>query len=307
MNFKAQLTCAAMAMAALAGSALAQTATTKPSSKEYTIKLQRPCKVGDKFVYVARGAFKSTAITKADGKEARNVKDDFNAELIGTLEVTAVGTRGSITGVAFTVQKCAMERGGAVSTLLNEGVVALGKIDGLKQTFAIKDNPVAELPRETSTVLGLLLEMEKGAYTDDDLLGTDQPQKIGSSWKINSEASAKSLSEQGPQVKPEDINGTVKLVGTKKIRGVDCVLLSGKVEAQNVVPPLPAGAKVDKCVLKADIYGAFPVDTSIYRMDGHEVRTVESVIRMPASDGKTVLEISSNSSATISKELAPTK
>lgn len=307
MNFKAQLTCVAMAMATLAGSALAQTATTKPSSREYTIKLQRPCKVGDRFVYVARGTFKSSSVTKADGKEVRNASDSYNAELIGTLEVTAVGQRGTITGVSFTVQKCAMDRGGTISTLLNEGLVILGKTEGTQQLFQIKDNPQVQLSKETYYVLGQLIELEKGAYTDDDLMGTNKPQKVGSAWAINSEASAKSLAEQNLAVKPEDFTGTIKVTGTKTIRGTECLTLAGQVEAKNVTPPLPPGSRVDKCTLKATIYGAFPVDPSIYRLDGLEVRTVESAFRLPASDGKTILEVTNNISTTISKELAPTK
>jgi hypothetical protein len=232
--------------------ALALSLTATARGGDYKIKLMRPVKVGDQMSVhiVTKSSETISALPNAPGA--------FTAELTGTFEALAVNDKtGSATKLRCTVTKLTRDD----KELYPAGTVITGEKINKTDAFTIDGKPVdaANVPA-LSAVIELNDPNRSG--NDDDIYGTDQPQKVGSSWEINAGELATDLTEEGLPIPAESLKGTLKLVDVSKVNGVDAMTLSAHITADGFKTALPGAAVTDgKLDMTAET--VYPVDPSL--------------------------------------------
>jgi hypothetical protein len=99
--------------------------------------------------------------------------------------------------------------------------------------------------------------------TDDEVFGTATARKVGETWPINTESLAKSMTEEGLQMDPKSLKGTVTLKAVETVGAVKMLRVAGTMDAKNLKPPVPdPSVKVESCDMTMEYSGLFPVDVA---------------------------------------------
>src|SRR5262249_38981774 len=153
---------------------------------EYKIKLSRPDKEGDEYKAHVTATVKQKLDMTANGQQVPAKDDKFTAELTGTVKVLAVNKIGQASKLTVTVEKLTKDG----NEFYAPGTVITAEKVAGKPTFSVDNNNVDP---EKAEVLDSVIEVsaDDKSTNDDELSGTDQPQKVGASWPINSEKVAK--------------------------------------------------------------------------------------------------------------------
>jgi hypothetical protein len=187
-------------------------ATAVYAADSYPVKLSVPHKVGDKASITTKVTSK-LSVKWTDPGNARPATDkSFSAELEGTETVTAVSKNGRVTGLTFEVKQCTSDG----AELMPAGlVVAAENKDGVT-VFTINGNkPAPELVEYLNV---LIYTARPDEPTTDDEFGTDRPQKVGDTWKANTDQLAKAT-HLPFVVTGEDFRGEATLVDVSTVDG----------------------------------------------------------------------------------------
>lgn len=277
------------------------------AEKEYAIKLNRPCKAGDKFDLKASVDYKGRSSTTISGHEKVQT-DEFTAQFDGTMEVLAVNKIGRITKAEFVTRTCTITRGSETTDVLIRNMAVLAERDPQtrKKNIRPKEKWI-QVSEDGQRVLDLLLDVDPENRCDSDAaLGTDSPKKPGKSWKINRELVAREIAENIPSVKADNVSGSTRLVGTTAVGSVECLNVVSSIEVDDIAPQLPPGFKVKKAVLTLTLGGAFPVDPSLFLMEKTEDSKFEISAKGKTADGRSA-ETHDTISVAMRKAFSPRK
>ncbi len=273
---------------------------------EYTVKLNRPCKAGDKFDLKAGVTYKGRSSTTISGREKVQT-DEFVAQFDGTMEVLSVNKIGRITKAEFTTRACTITRGTETTDVLIRNMVVLAERDAQthKKNIRPKEKWI-QVSEDGQRVLDLLLDVDPENRCDSDAaLGTDSPKKVGKSWKINRELVARELAETIP-VQTGNVSGSTKFCGVKTVNGVECLNVSSDIQVEDIPQQLPPTIKVKSATLSLTLGGAFPVDPSLYLMEKDENSKFDVVAKGKTADGQPA-EMHDTIVVAIKKEFTPKK
>lgn len=250
--------------------------------QEYKIKLSRPVKVGDEYVTTVSAQSTQKMDVTINGQSQPLKNDTFKAALHGTVKVLAVNEK--INGASrITITVDTLTRDGA--DLYPAGTIITAEKTGQKTSFVIDNAPVED---EKAEVLDTLINVDRADQTtsDDDLTGTDQPQKVGDTWPINADKLAKEISDNGLPLKGEDLKGESKLVEVKKVKDADVMVVQTTVTADGIKKDLPDGSSISDGTLKAEVTYTLPTDnTSPAISSGNKMHLVMTV-DLPGGAGK---------------------
>jgi len=257
-------------------------------AEDYAIKLTRPDKPGFKYE-VARTATLKTARSLKEGETLlKSSSSVMTIDFASERTVLEVNDRGGDTKCSYKIARCTVTTGNAAGELLSVGTEVIASVEDGKKVFRVNDAVVS--PR-VSEVLNEVVSLSRAQATDDDVFGTAERKKIGETWPINSTLAAADLSKEGPPVKPEDITGTVKLVGLAKIGEIPCLEVSADVSLKTTNPPpsMPAfeGFTFSVGSMKASYSGKLPIDPSLRDSDESADMAITMVFLgdLPASGG----------------------
>ena len=237
------------------------------AQQAYEVKIARPIPVGTKYALTADGAMLRQVTLHVAGREQKQPDDGFGIHLEGTVEVLALDDVGEEAKVSCVIDKCNRITSEGEKELVAKGKVLIAEGKGKDTKFHYEDGK--ELPKEASEALELVISLDTGdKVSDDDMFGTKDKQKVGASWPVHGEAVSKDAARVGVIVKPDDVEGSFKLDGLKKVGDVECARLSGNLKMKKLLRKddeddgLPAGFTVTGGSMEARYGGLFPIDVS---------------------------------------------
>lgn len=244
-------------------------------AEEYKIALNRPEKVGQRFTIHATGHSKQAATFTVPGVGPQKQGAEFAMELDGTIKVLAVDDKsGQPTKVECTIAKCLKEQ----KPLLDPGTVLVAENKDGKTAFT-KDG--ADLDPMTADALGVVIDTHQpGAPSDDQMFGTDKPQKVGDTWPVNAEAASASAAKSGITIAPDKIKGEGKLVAVKQVDGRQALEVQATMNVTELSMPQQ---KVDSGTFTAQFGGVFPTDDAAYPISSSQSMQVHMKMTVAAN------------------------
>ena len=214
----------ALLVAFLAASAGARVAA---EEQGYVIKFDRSAKVGERFHVKMTTAIKHERTATLAGKPLPPQEQVTAIELEAQAVTEELDKRGLARSISYAVRRCLIVEGGEERPLLAEGtvLVAEGARDGTK--FTLRGG--GKLTEQQDAALRLLIHMShEDAASVDEMLGTEQRQKPGASWKMNVDKVVENAAHNNWIIEPKDFEGTVRFVGVEKADGRECVKLTSE-------------------------------------------------------------------------------
>jgi hypothetical protein len=240
------------------------------AAEAYHVTVSPPAKVGDKYHYVARTTEKMSSVINRVGQDPINQNRETVTELDGTVEVLAVDSKGSETKLQCTVNHLQHSQGadktdvvppGSVLTM--ESVILPGNDAKAGTQFTLKDGT---LTNEQTTAIGNVIAAKiPEAPTDQEILGTEEPQPIGGAWALNTERGVTFMSKMGVTADPKALSGKSQLVDIQKYADVDCYHVTATLVADKFSVQMPPTVTVEKASLNAKFSLLLPTHPSVVR------------------------------------------
>ncbi len=229
MNRTALKTAVALTVAASAAGARA--------AETYTVKVDRPVKVGQAFTVTCRVDVTETMTAKANGQKQPPKTEKYKAELAGTEKVEAVNEKtGGATKVTVTVDK--LTKDGA--ELFRAGTVVTADHTGEKKTFTVDG---AEVAPETAAVLDDLIDVDPATRTasDDEVFANGGPRAVGATWDADPAKVVEMLAGDDIAVTAEHVKASTKLVAVKPIGRTPSEVVESTISADSLEPGRDVG------------------------------------------------------------------
>ncbi|MGB2938275.1 MAG: hypothetical protein WBD05_08805 [Phycisphaerae bacterium] len=238
-------------------------------AQNYEIRLHRPVKVGQKYRMAASGRAMQEMTRTAGGRVVMNRTDAYSVEFEALATVLETDKNGRPAKLSLTVAKCDKVQGDATKSLVpKEAVIVASVPENGGQVFEIDGVPVGQKVHEA---LSLVITLSSGGATDDEVLGTEERKKVGDRWNVNAARLIEDLKKDGIVSRQEDIKGTVTLEQVIKVGETECLKIGGEMTINNFKPP---GIKADEATLEMRFSGAFPLDTSLGRLEESTKQTL---------------------------------
>ena len=253
-------------------------------AQEFKIQLDRPVKVGDKADVSVLGAGRWTTTLNVTGKDPQTQEEAFGVSLSGRLEAVEVDGKGNPTKVSVTIERCQKVTGSAQKDLLAKGDVLLAEMKEGKTGFSLKES--GGVSPEVEKALQLVLDLHDPRLAGDDaMFGTQDAKKVGDSWNINPEVTAKDLNTVGLPVKAADITGKATLANSEKVDGVDSILVKAEFGVTKMQGDLPEGAKLEDGHLEGKYSTTLPVDPALQGTSEASSTKLTTVVAAKNPDG----------------------
>jgi hypothetical protein len=261
---------------ATAALAIAVSASLASAADEYKIKFSRPSKAGDTEMVSTTLEFKG--VQKVDvGGQTKEDKTEFKADLEGTETIDAVNDKGSATKVSIKITKCTRDG----SELIPAGSTLTAENVGGKTEFKVDGNDPS---KEAVEALTEMVDTAKpDAPSDDELLGTDKPQKVGDSWPVHTDVMAKEFSDGPIQLTGDQLKGETKLTDVSTIDGKPCETMTTTLTADVPAKDPKNQANVHDLKLKADAVEVMPVDESLHTGTMKMTRAISFMMDAPGA------------------------
>jgi hypothetical protein len=187
-------------------------------AQDYQIRMTLPAHVGERAdaQYVATQTMHQ--VMNYDDHETKRDESE-RVELDGIEEVKRVDGSNRATQVALEIKRCEeVLKDGTHRTIIPAGQTLLATA---KKGEAELKLDHGTLNKKDEALVRLIVHLrEREGPSDDEMFGTKERQKIGSSWPINAEAFAKQPAQPGfDPVDPKNIKGTTTLVAVQDVPG----------------------------------------------------------------------------------------
>lgn len=246
--------------------------------QDYEVRLARPMKVGSKYRLAATGSETVRSKLTTGDRVVKTTEEGFTLEFVADATVLEVDGQGRATRKSFTVVSSKITREGETNALLPAGTVVVAAAQGSDVVFQVGDKPVE---RSIAKALSSVLSVYSGYPDDDELFGTRARKKPGESWGVNTDAAIAMLKELGAEARKEDVRGSTTLERVSD----EHLFISARMDAANVLPPLPEGFKAEGGGFRVEISGRFPDVKSDGSMDETQKFTFETTgRRAPSAD-----------------------
>lgn len=280
------------------------------AAKEYTIKLHRPSKVGEVTEGIVSGTIKESVTVSAEGKVINKKETVIEYKLEGKDETLAVDDKGRATKFSFTVTKFVQIKDGQEVKIVAPGKVILGERIAKEEVFQFKDSQEPLSAEAIKILKHGGPSVSSGGPTDDEIMGSDKPRKVGDSWDINSELAAKDMLQSfGMAVAKEDIKGQMRIAGAARTNGVDCldIRMDLALSPFPLPPGLPDGAKVLSGKLTASSSQLLPVDVTLPVLTAEKTMTGKVSVLVPAKEPGKEMTVTSVQESSAKSSMSPKK
>jgi hypothetical protein len=233
--------------------------------QQYPIRLDRPMKVGDRFVIKATASRTVDGLATPDRHTPKTMQERTEVELAGECEVLAVTDEGQIAKARVVLDRASMTLPTSAPDALERGTVLLVTIE--KGRKSITGERVA-LSLRTTEALNLVLPMDEVTGTPESqrMFGTSQPQAVGATWKMDAKRCAARLQKVGLEIDPGELKGGCKLAQAGKLNGEPCVKILAKIRADHLMmsqmmgTPIPANWDSVDGSIDSTYTAVFPTD-----------------------------------------------
>jgi hypothetical protein len=202
----------------------------------YPIRFGRPMTVGLRYRDVTTGS-QQTKIT-VGGRPNPLRTSLFSYVYEADCTVKAVVSGGQPVRKELRIIRLEVDTGTGAQTLLPAGTVVDGRVVGGKEQYAIGGKTVSPLAyRALESAVYLYT---KPGQSDNELIGTEAPRRIGESWGPNKRRFIAFLKRSHSKTinvpSAEDISGKITLVGLRQIDGVEVLDIRGQIRIDNMAP-----------------------------------------------------------------------
>jgi hypothetical protein len=226
------------------------------SAQKYAVHLSPPVPSGQVFTVSATG---SELLQTSIGDRVLK-KTEYRVTFVGRASVLEIDTKQRPLKIAFTVERFTKTEGGVANELLKPGMIILA--DGSqKSPISLRDGSLEEPAREA---FGLVYSTHTpGDATDDEVFGTPELRAVGERWPMNSGLASESLKKSGMAVSPEHLSGTVSILATDRVGGIDCLNIRGEMQSDGFVfEGAPSELTATHANMSAVFSGCYPSDVS---------------------------------------------
>lgn len=281
-------------------------------SKEYTIILHRPAKVGDQHRVEISGT-ESNTVTRKVGNMEDTEERKWSAKLKGTVTVLKVNKVGSVMQMKLKVDSFAITEDKFTEEALDKGTVIKGERKDDKDRFELWDEESKlGVPLQDGTMVDVLklffsLDNAEENDTDDDAFGTEDKKQVGDSWNINAEALAESAKNDKVEIDPKKVSGKMTLAGMVKAGGHKCLEIKGQFTVKDLKAPadFPRNLRVTKSEMSGRVHSTIPVDTSLPEVENNSVMTM--IMEVRSRGGRITMNISRRAETHVKSELLKPK
>jgi len=247
----------------------------------YKVRISQPEKVGNKFSISSTATEKMSSSVALPGVPPQEMA--YTLDLDGTVEVLAVNDKtAQPTKLSCTVAKCTRDG----EKVYDAGAIITADSTGGHPVITVNGN---EADAHTTEQLTSILQTHKpgDSEADDKMFGTDQPQKVGNSWPVNSEAVAKAFSEQGDglPISKDDVSGTVKLVSVQKVEGKEYLEVVADLDVKNIHGQ-SNGANIESGSMTGHMTALLPADEGARPLDDSMSMKMKMTAKAPGPNGQ---------------------
>ena len=208
-----------------------------------------------------------------DGVAGPKSEQALTVRLEGDVKVLAADENGHVAKLSCTVGQCLKDG----KPLLEPGTVVTAERKDKTTVYTVKGE--AAQP-DVAQALKLVLTTSNAdeRNNDDQMMGTDKPQKVGGTWAVDSEKAAAFLATLGFPITKENVKGTSKLAAVKKIDGNEVLKIESEIVLENLAGDGPGGTVIESGNMTFHLEGLFPVDPDAAR--AQEASSMEAKVRL---------------------------
>jgi hypothetical protein len=255
-------------------SALALVFCSLSSAQTYPVRLERPCKKGERYRISGSASSSQKRTLTAEGKVLTETQG-FNAEFGADGTAVELASDGKLIKEALTINYLRVHKDGNTRQPFPKGTVVVAAVENGHRVFRVAGQPV---DKQFEELLDMLTEVSssQGGPSEDEIFGTAEPRKVGDSWSVNTAAAIKSLYEDTKIVaSQEDTHGVVTIEKKTACGNEDCLLISGRLDSDLITIEMDE-LKVDSGESHLRFSETYPVDTAHRSVD----RTYEMQMRV---------------------------
>jgi hypothetical protein len=242
-------------------------------AEDYSIRLARPFKAGQKFQLAATASDSRMNAVFTDGRLMKDETETKVWELAAAIEVIAINEKGQPTALNLNITRLSQAEPGKTNALLAAGSVVNMAYKNGQKAFLMAGK---EIPAQVAAVLSGFVETgNPGDPTDDDVFGTLERKKVGDQWPANVAAGSKALERESFKIDPKNVKGSSKLEALEEVNGTKCLRISGTLFFPNVELQIPKGMVARKSTVEVKVSGLFPVSAEAGRLQSSEILVLD--------------------------------
>jgi hypothetical protein len=234
--------------------------------QKYPIKLHRPAEEGEVYSYAAVGRLFEKIDVTVDGETTESQNDAYRCELASSVRVMEVDEHGLPTELTITIYRFQKqgEDDQLALDLLGRGTEVHAKFSAEESEFLVGGKLVSDEVAEALGIVAMKLSSQFGE-TEDEVMGTAQPQGEGDTWELNRESLAAALAINGFHIAPEKLRSEGRLTSVTRAEGGQAEFLGIDVTVigEGVSPELPSGYASKSGTLTNMISRRFPTDPDL--------------------------------------------
>jgi hypothetical protein len=260
----------------------------------FAVRLHRASKPGDRGTISSTVTKRGTLVVEEGGQIVKREEENSEVDLKGSLRVNGVDPTGEPVDLELAVESLIVQTPAGRREVLPRGQVVTIARGGEKVRYASAD----PLSSEAEKALDALVSPRRSQLTDDDVLGTREPQAIGGIWPVNATMAAKELAMADFQISPDDVQGQTRLVGLAEVSGHPCLDVEGELFVREARHTVRDGGAEDPgssqtYEVRITHRKLLPIDAALPELDATHTIDVAFVITIPAGPGRELRTTSS--------------
>jgi hypothetical protein len=149
---------------------------------------------------------------------------EFTVEFLADATVLEVRRDGRIAKESLAIDNSLVRKDGNTKQLVPKGTMVVAAAEDGNQVFRMNGQPV---DKEIDDALSLVISLDAGETSDEDVFGTGESRRLGESWAINRASAVNWLREAHVQVDEEHLRGRAAAVRRVAIENEDCLVMDG--------------------------------------------------------------------------------
>lgn len=251
----------------------------------YQILFHRHSKVGSKQEVEMKLSIKDETDVLSEGVALNSTKTETKVKMVASIEVLGLDKLKRGNKIRIVIDDFSFETStdSEVQHPFSKGAEILIEFEDGKTVMSQGGNRISG---NQQSMLGLLIQLPTAEIDHDMVFGTDEKKKVGDSWPVNAEMSAKLYQSQGLSVDPKSIKGKVTFEKLQVFDKEECLVLDVKVDISHI--PVPEGLgkmDVSKSTYSVAFQTPFPINVEKFPRR-HEVETqmqLEATMPNPAN------------------------
>jgi len=226
------------------------------ASDKYPIVLHRDLEPGKSYRLQVKEESTEHSVTSIAGKVVDEKNTTTLFSFVGSEKTLSAGRDQP---GEYVVEELTQTANGAQAALLPAGAKISANPVGKQWQYTVEGKPVSE---QATKALEALLGSTVGGSDDDEVIfGSKLPRAIGESWPVDVHHLP---TDENIVYNPEGASGSTRLVGLRKLDGVDYLEIQGELSVPSVVlKGLPEGAKLVSGGVSGHFVGMVPADAKV--------------------------------------------